>query len=802
MTSTKILLKGRIRGVREAAVTLGSVVVLALAIVTLQVRYPWQGDATQLLLIGALCGAFALLSGWFFLLHGRILKETDDRLVGIAFVILASYFSLRIFAAAGGIPPMKLMPLLITVWLGCHGVAGLIFLWVAAKELGEGHPAVRWSFLGGGLALAVAANVVLEHWQTLVLPNRMIQPSSAALTMMFLGPGMGLLLSSLRSNRRRDLWLGSALLLIAAAHADLSWHVRAYDPPFMWGHVLLAVGFTFPLVGAMRESLILLGEQVALNRRVRRLGRRLQSLLESLPVIVLTAESDGTISYANRAAGDVFGIPSGPMESAGNRAWLDRIPPGERRLLLERIAGIASREIPSWSGTLTVDAGGDAIHWLQVEVHAFDDPVEDRWLVEIVGSDVTDLLLARRAAEQRQERLALLSDVAQLVAGEPAAERILERFVRRVGVWIPVLGACLYRTGRDGATLSAVLETGEGGIEWPRSIGDAENAAVRALQQSIPVAELDAVPAGDGRSGYRLHLPLASAGRTLGVLSLLVAQPVRPGHEELNLLTQLGVLLGGAFQLAALITELEEQRGIALQASRMKSQFLANTSHELRTPLTSILGFLRLVLDGAVTDREKQAEFLEIAHQSAERLLEIINDVLDLAKIEAGRLEIRLETTCLGDVLQEVERLFQHQMRDKGVDLVMSTAHRDLMVRTDPQRLLQILTNLLSNALKFTPAGGRIEVRVLRDGERAIVEVQDTGTGIPVDELEKVFESFHQVDGGTSRHAGGTGLGLTISRRLARMMHGELVLESEGPGRGTTARLTIPLAVGQDVPRP
>jgi len=793
MTSTKIILKSRITGIRETVLTLGSVVALAMLVVALQERFPWGGDPTQLLLIGALCGAFSLLSGWFFSLRGRILGERDDRLVGAAFVVLSSYFWFRLATALARIPAREMIPLLITAWIGCHFIAGTIFLWVAAKDLTRDRPVSRWVFFGGGILLALVAGTALGRVQELMLGARLIRPRSAALAVIFLAPGMGLLLASLRSNHRRDLWLGSALLLIAAAHADISWHVQVYDTPFMWGHVLLGIGFTFPLVGAMRENLILLGEQVALNRRVRRLGRRLQTLLESLPILVLTAEGDGTVSYANRSAGELFGIPSGPTESAGDRSWLDRIPVEEREPLLERIAIIAAGELPSWSGTLTVDSGGGAIHWLQVEVHAFDDPVEDRVFVEIVGSDVTDLLLVRRAAEQRQERLALLSDVAQLVAGEPEAGRILERFVRRIGGWIPVIGTCLYRPVDGGEELKAVLRTGEHPDLWPSSIRDAGHPSVRAVREALPISEAEAVPLPDGRTVHRLHIPLVSAGQTLGVLSLLVEQPLRPGHEEINLLTQLGVLLGGAIQLASLIEELEEQRGIALQASRMKSQFLANTSHELRTPLTSILGFLRLVLDGAVTDPAKEEEFLRIAHQSAERLLDIINDVLDLAKIEAGRLEIRPEPVRISEAVGEVRRLFEQQMVSKNLEFVVDLPPDELVIRADPQRLLQVLTNLLSNALKFTPERGRIEMRAERGTDHVVIEVRDSGPGIPVDELEKVFESFHQVDGSASRTAGGTGLGLTISRRLARMMGGDLTLESEGPGYGTTARLTLPL---------
>ncbi len=793
MTSTRVMLKSRINGARETGLTLASVAALALTVIFLQVRFPWTGDASHVLLIGALCGAFALLSGWFFSLRGRLLGDRDDRLVGIAFAVLASYFIVRLLLASLRTPPQNLAPLLIPFWLGCHATAAAIFLWVAARAVSQGRPFPRWAFFTGGFLLAASLGFSLRYFQPVLLETPIVRPRSVALAMLFFTPGTGLLLASLRSSHRRDLWLGSALLLVAAAHADISWHVHIYDTPFMWGHILLAIGFTYPLVGVMREDILLLGEQVALNRRIRRLGKRLQTLLESLPIFVLTAERDGTVSYANRTASELFGIPSGATESAGNRSWLERLGAEERRMLLRRIAAIASGEQRSWDGTITVNAGDGSVHWLQMEIHAFEDPVEARTFVEIIGTDVTDLLLARRAAEQRQERLALLSDVAQLVAGESVTGRILERFIRRINGWIPVIGTCLYRLD-ERFVLTAAHETGDESFAWRRTIDDEEAPALRAARNSLPIPEQKAVTLEDGRQAYRLHIPLISAGQTVGVLSLLVERPIRPGHEELNLLTQLGVLLGGALQLAELIAELDEQRSIAIQASRMKSQFLANTSHELRTPLTSILGFLRLVLDGSVTDPARQEEFLRIAHQSAERLLAIINDVLDLAKIEAGRLEVRVERLILREAFEEVRNLFAQQMEDGKVEFTVLFPPTGLLVLADPQRLLQVLTNLLSNALKFTPAGGSIELRARADGAVAVVEVRDSGAGIPVDELEKVFESFHQVDGGPDRSAGGTGLGLTISRRLARLMGGDLILESEGPGRGVLARLTLPLA--------
>jgi len=288
-----------------------------------------------------------------------------------------------------------------------------------------------------------------------------------------------------------------------------------------------------------------------------------------------------------------------------------------------------------------------------------------------------------------------------------------------------------------------------------------------------------------------LYLPLLAAGRVVGVLATTTTSEPELDTTEIELLTQVGYLLGGAVYLSQLVRELDEQRAVAMEASRLKSEFLANTSHELRTPLTAILGFLQLVIDGAVESPEKQTEFLRIAHESAEKLLTIINDVLDLAKIEAGRLEVHQAPVPVRKILDDIEALFRHQMKGQGLAFSISQTPSKLVLWADQDRAVQILTNLLSNAMKFTPRGGRITVECQADEGDVAFAVHDTGRGIPPEELDTVFESFYQVDGSTTRQHGGTGLGLTISRRLAEMMGGTLELHSPGVDAGTTAKLRL-----------
>jgi signal transduction histidine kinase len=437
-------------------------------------------------------------------------------------------------------------------------------------------------------------------------------------------------------------------------------------------------------------------------------------------------------------------------------------------------------------------------------MHPIVDPVVNETLIQVVAIDVTDLHLAQRAAEARQSRLAFLSNLAQTVAGEVEEQKILDHFLEMGQSLLPLRSLLLYRPLSDGSGIK--LETGAGpGVEAfekdrfsPIMAGDHPcwTSYVDGFPQTVSTSsalpqELSDWLANDHQIRHLSYLPLTAAGRSAGVLLVTSSTALDLTIDDVDLLTQVGFLLGGALSLSQLVRELDEQRAVAFEASRLKSEFLANTSHELRTPLTAILGFLRLIMDGSVKDPIKQREFLTIAHESAEGLLNIINDVLDLAKIEAGRLEIHFAPVPVRTILEDVQTLFKHQMKSNGLKFETVGGDSKLVIWADPDRTSQILTNLLSNSMKFTDRGGSITV-ACREVEGLIVfAVEDSGIGMEKDDIEKVFSSFSQVDGSTTRRQGGTGLGLTISRRLAELMDGTLRLDSEGPGEGTTARLTL-----------
>jgi len=265
-------------------------------------------------------------------------------------------------------------------------------------------------------------------------------------------------------------------------------------------------------------------------------------------------------------------------------------------------------------------------------------------------------------------------------------------------------------------------------------------------------------------------------------------------------------------------THLEERSQDLEQASRYKSEFLANMSHELRTPLNSLLILADLLLENKTANlTDQQQEYLRTIHNSGADLLSLINEILDLSKVEAGKVQVSPESVNLDDMLEGLRQKFQPVVGDKGMALRMERVSGvGGEVYTDPRRLDQILTNLLGNACKFTEQGevalivrraDRAEVdRVVGtralEGEYLALAVQDTGIGIGRDKQVQIFEAFQQADGTTSRRYGGTGLGLAISRQLSRLLGGELGLESE-PGKGSTFTLYVPVryqARGGDEP--
>lgn len=289
-----------------------------------------------------------------------------------------------------------------------------------------------------------------------------------------------------------------------------------------------------------------------------------------------------------------------------------------------------------------------------------------------------------------------------------------------------------------------------------------------------------------------MAVPMLIGNALVGVLDVQASVTNRFDEHDMQIKTMLGAQIAVAIQNANMYQKQVEAVEQLREVDRLKSEFLASMSHELRTPLNSIIGYSQLMIDGVDGEMPEEAiEDLQAIHSSGHHLLSIINDILDLAKIEAGRMEMDLQPAQFRPIADEVYRMTNVLVQNKPVEMRLDVPKDLPKIWGDTVRIRQILYNLVSNAIKFTQQGEvRIAAKLSDDNEMVHVSVSDTGTGIPSDHLERIFNKFHQVDNSATRKVGGTGLGLTITRYLVEMHGGKIWVESE-EGKGSTFHFTL-----------
>jgi GAF domain-containing protein/HAMP domain-containing protein len=306
-------------------------------------------------------------------------------------------------------------------------------------------------------------------------------------------------------------------------------------------------------------------------------------------------------------------------------------------------------------------------------------------------------------------------------------------------------------------------------------------SAVRAVAEQIAIGNYSQVMA-----------PMLWEGRGVGILYVTRQPPMPFSDKELGLLKTFADQAAIAIQNARLFNEIQAKSRELEQANKHKSEFLANMSHELRTPLNAIIGFSEVLTEqmfGEVND--KQLEYLRDIHSSGHHLLSLINDILDLSKIEAGRMELDLTTFDLGLLLDNSMTLVKERASRHGLALVLDVEDGIEDWVADARKVKQVVINLLSNAVKFTPPGGTVSLRARRTNGSVEIAVIDTGVGIAPDQQALVFEEFRQASGDYLRKSEGTGLGLSLARRFVELHGGAIRVES-APGRGSTFAFTLP----------
>ena len=288
-------------------------------------------------------------------------------------------------------------------------------------------------------------------------------------------------------------------------------------------------------------------------------------------------------------------------------------------------------------------------------------------------------------------------------------------------------------------------------------------------------------------------MPLYREGQPFGTI-VLRRQEVRPfSDREIALLQTFGDQAAIALENVRLFHEIQDKSRQLEIANKHKSAFLANMSHELRTPLNAIIGFSEVLLERLFGElNDKQDDYLKDIHSSGRHLLALINDILDLSKVEAGRMELEASSFNLPTAIADAMTLIRERAQRHGITLGHDADPQLGEIVADERKLKQILLNLLSNAVKFTPDGGRIDVNARRDADSVVVSVHDTGIGIAPDDQQAVFEEFRQVGRDYTNKQEGTGLGLALTRRFVELHGGRIWVDSE-PGKGSTFTFTIPL---------
>jgi len=295
--------------------------------------------------------------------------------------------------------------------------------------------------------------------------------------------------------------------------------------------------------------------------------------------------------------------------------------------------------------------------------------------------------------------------------------------------------------------------------------------------------------------GYRsvLCVPLVRDGKPIGALSVLRPAAEAFTDKEISLIGTFADQAVIAIQNARLFREIQDKSRQLEIANQHKSDFLANMSHELRTPLNAIIGFSEVLLEKMFGEvNEKQLDYLQDIHSSGKHLLSLINDILDLSKIEAGRMDLDIAEFDLRSALQNAMTLVSERAQRHGIALSLEVDEAIGPFRADERKFKQIMLNLLSNAVKFTPEGGRVGVRARPLGNAVEIEVTDTGVGIAADDQKIVFDEFKQVGRDYTKKAEGTGLGLALTKRFVELHGGTLRLDS-APGRGSTFTFTMPM---------
>jgi two-component system, NtrC family, sensor kinase len=435
----------------------------------------------------------------------------------------------------------------------------------------------------------------------------------------------------------------------------------------------------------------------------------------------------------------------------------------------------------------------------------------DQAVIAIENVRLFTELQARTAELTRSvQQLTALGEVGRAVSSTLDLETVLTTIVSRAIQLAGLEAGAIYEYDETAELfhLRATQNLPDEFLEIARPLalpkGEGATGRLAVTREPVQIPDVEAPEAYQGRMrdillrlGYRalLAVPLISEYHIVGGLVVNRRQPGEFAPEVIDLLRTFATQSALAIQNARLFREIEEKSRQLEIASQHKSEFLANMSHELRTPLNAVIGFSEVLGERMFGElNEKQEEYLKDIHASGQHLLSLINDILDLSKIEAGRMELDLGRFDLPHVVDTAVLLIRERAGRRGIALHVEVDERLGEMQGDERKIKQVLLNLLSNAIKFTPEGGRIGVRAKFVNESVEISVSDTGVGIAPEDQEAAFEEFRQL-GTAAKKVEGTGLGLALSRKFIGLHGGRIRVESQ-VGVGSTFSFTIPMRTG------
>jgi PAS domain S-box-containing protein len=535
------------------------------------------------------------------------------------------------------------------------------------------------------------------------------------------------------------------------------------------------------------------------------IARRLAAIVESSDDAIVSKDLNGIVLSWNQAAERMFGFTAEEMIGSSIRRIIPDDRQSEEDTVLASIR--AGRRVDHFETVRRARDGG------LVPISLSVSPVLDAEGTVVgaskIARDISDRKHAEHLVARATERDAFMAEATLTLTSSLDYEQTLRTLAR---LSVPYLADyCAFDVVTHEGSVARIATVhvlpDKAQIAEDVQANDGDAAAPSSPQRVIQTRTASFIPdvtdemriasaRGDEQRLARIRslglvsfmcVPMVAHDRTLGAMTLAHAESGRRfSGEDLRVAKDMAIRSALSIEIAQSYQQLQS-------ANRLKDEFLATLSHELRTPLNAVLGYARMLLSGAITE-DKVPQALEVIDRNAGSLAQIVEDVLDVSRIVLGKARLKVESTDVAAVVEDAVATVKPAADARGLRLKCSFGHGTATVSGDHSRLQQVVWNILSNAVKFTPRGGSIEVGVSQDDSQVKIIVSDTGIGFPASFQPHLFERFRQAESGTTRAHGGLGLGLAIARHIVEMHGGTIHAESGGEGKGATFSVVLPLS--------